>query len=132
MASKSAEALKAKWVAAMRSGEYRQAREVLRKDVRGGFAYCCLGVLCEVTGRTQWKPAKANGISCYTLGRTGRWGKPPEIVRNAVRMGEAAMSALVVLNDDANKRFSTIATWIETHDLATGEPLPKPPTKKRA
>lgn len=33
------------WVAALRSGKYKQAQEILRDD-KGG--YCCLGVLCEV------------------------------------------------------------------------------------
>lgn len=36
--------LKAKWIAALRSGEYQQGHGVLRS----GDHYCCLGVLCEV------------------------------------------------------------------------------------
>lgn len=39
--------LKADWVKALRSGEYRQARGVLQ-DKTG--ALCCLGVLCKVAG----------------------------------------------------------------------------------
>jgi hypothetical protein len=35
---------KRKWVKALRSGEYKQAKGALKK--RGG--YCCLGVLCDV------------------------------------------------------------------------------------
>lgn len=38
--------LKAKWVAALRSGEYRQGAGQLYSETRG--AYCCLGVLCKV------------------------------------------------------------------------------------
>lgn len=38
--------LKAKWVAALRSGEYKQGREVLRN----GDQFCCLGVLCDIIG----------------------------------------------------------------------------------
>jgi hypothetical protein len=38
--------LKAKWVAALRSGRFRQARMKLRSE--DGF--CCLGVLCVVAG----------------------------------------------------------------------------------
>lgn len=34
-----------KWIAALRSGKYKQAEEVLR-DSNGGF--CCLGVLCDL------------------------------------------------------------------------------------
>lgn len=36
--------LKAKWVAALRSGKYAQGRAHLNLNGR----YCCLGVLCEV------------------------------------------------------------------------------------
>lgn len=37
-------AVKAKWVAALRSGEYKQGAGAL---ARGG-RYCCLGVLCDL------------------------------------------------------------------------------------
>lgn len=37
--------LRDKWVAALRSGEYKQGRGALQ-DTTGG--YCCLGVLCRV------------------------------------------------------------------------------------
>lgn len=36
--------IKARWVAALRSGKYQQGRRVLRN----GDSYCCLGVLCEL------------------------------------------------------------------------------------
>lgn len=45
--------IKAKWVAALRSGDYEQGRGYLH---RGGF--CCLGVACDLfikeTGRACW------------------------------------------------------------------------------
>jgi hypothetical protein len=37
--------VKAKWVAALRSGEYAQTRGYLHRARSG---YCCLGVLCEI------------------------------------------------------------------------------------
>lgn len=41
------EEIKAKWVAALRSGEYKQTTGVLRtKD-----HFCCLGVLCELAAK---------------------------------------------------------------------------------
>lgn len=36
--------VKARWVAALRSGEYKQTKRALRLD--GG--HCCLGVLCDL------------------------------------------------------------------------------------
>lgn len=38
--------LKAKWIAALRSGEFKQTRGYLKDDA----GYCCLGVLCKVQG----------------------------------------------------------------------------------
>lgn len=44
--------LKAKWVAALRSGKYEQGHEYLNKDGK----FCCLGVLCDVAG-LHWAEA---------------------------------------------------------------------------
>lgn len=48
--------VKQKWTAALRGGEYKQARKQLRSD--DGSGYCCLGVLCELyrleTGKGNW------------------------------------------------------------------------------
>lgn len=42
--------VKAKWVKALRSGEYKQARGMMRVDgdTEGEYGYCCLGVLCDL------------------------------------------------------------------------------------
>jgi hypothetical protein len=42
--------VKARWVAALRSGEYKQAKNSLRKQ----DAFCCLGVLCDLYDSSQW------------------------------------------------------------------------------
>ena len=44
--------LKKKWLAALRSGDYTQDTGRLKKD--NGF--CCLGVLCDISGLGQWIP----------------------------------------------------------------------------
>lgn len=46
-------AVKERWVAALRSGKYRQGREYLREDPEDRHhhaKFCCLGVLCKVEG----------------------------------------------------------------------------------
>lgn len=40
--------IKEKWVAALRSGEYKQAAGALKVNTKEGPAYCCLGVLCDL------------------------------------------------------------------------------------
>jgi hypothetical protein len=45
--------IKAKWIEALRSGEYAQGRLALRTD----DGYCCLGVLCDLAakaGVVEW------------------------------------------------------------------------------
>jgi hypothetical protein len=46
--------IKKLWVKALRSGEYRQGRHLLRRN----GTYCCLGVLCDLyhqkTGEGYW------------------------------------------------------------------------------
>lgn len=47
--------IKAKWVAALRSGQYEQTDSALRND----DSYCCLGVLCDIYSQETgvvWEP----------------------------------------------------------------------------
>lgn len=39
------------WIPALRSGEFQQTQFGLRKKIDGKFAYCCLGVACELLRR---------------------------------------------------------------------------------
>lgn len=60
--------IKARWVAALRSGQYRQGKGRLCCEMGGGSSYCCLGVLCEIAvqdGIVQ--RIEANGV---------QYGKP--------------------------------------------------------
>lgn len=40
-----------KWLVALRSGEYKQGRFDLRV---GSNKFCCLGVLCDISGLGEW------------------------------------------------------------------------------
>lgn len=51
--------VKARWVAALRSGKYRQTRMAL-KDRTG---YCCLGVLCDLYAKELGMAWKATQLS---------------------------------------------------------------------
>lgn len=67
--------VKAKWVAALESGEFQQGQGQLR-TMAGEF--CCLGVLCEMyrreTGSGEWDESKF-----ITENERGK-GTPPEVV----------------------------------------------------
>lgn len=40
--------IKQQWVAALRSGEYKQGAGALHRFSEAGDTYCCLGVLCDL------------------------------------------------------------------------------------
>ena len=47
--------IKKKWLAALRSGKYKQTRNQLREVVADGEdGFCCLGVLCDVVNPNGW------------------------------------------------------------------------------
>lgn len=53
--------VKAKWVAALRSGKFEQGRTALAFQTDDGATqYCCLGVLCEVLGVDK-QPTRIDG-----------------------------------------------------------------------
>lgn len=87
---------KARWVAALRSGKYRQGRGVLGN---AGTGYCCLAVYCLV-----------NGISfdAAACGYTDTRG-----LSAAIRRYHAV--DLVRMNDHLRLPFPVIADWIEAN-----------------
>lgn len=102
-----------KWIAALRSGEYRQAKGRLRD----GSSFCCLGVLCNVHAQEFPDIAKRQR---QTNAYIGAEKVPPEEVmewsglneRNpVVRFWEMERS-LAELNDEGES-FETIADLIE-------------------
>lgn len=46
-----------KWIAALRSGKYKQTTGVLRND----NGYCCLGVLCNIVDNSKWYKSVDSG-----------------------------------------------------------------------
>ncbi len=68
--------VKEKWIAALRSGEYKQGKNLLRFE--GEF--CCLGVLCDLHAKeTRNKWDIAGGVREEYLGMNGY--PPPEVVK---------------------------------------------------
>lgn len=98
------------WVAALRSGEYKQCRGQLEKsphETKEGYtAQCCLGVLCRVAG----------------VEFDGGLGEPEEdIIRRAnlrkdyhdAITGHNLISTLINMNDEERRGFNAIADKIE-------------------
>jgi hypothetical protein len=106
--------LKKKWVAALRSGEFRQAREVLRQ----GDAYCCLGVLCTMVDGVEWTLDDALYRDEFNDTYDAD-GELPMPVRQIAGISTDEMTHLIVMNDGKeNMRphsFAEIADYIEAN-----------------
>lgn len=118
-----------KWVAALRSGEYKQGKNALTRTTKNGERHCCLGVACDLylkehpsrlafkevagTGTTYREYRASDGtvtsanlppVVVLWLGLNSRWGFH--------RLKSGKGTDLAALND-AGKRFKTIAKTIE-------------------
>lgn len=120
--------VKAKWLAALRSGEYRQAREHLHVRDEGD-RFCCLGVLCEIAANEGVVVREADdGLVTYD----DKEDMPPRSVRiwafgeqeflphdpwevAYARSDEARAQevGLATLNDEYGLGFAEIADAIE-------------------
>ena len=125
--------LKDKWIAALRSGKYKQAKKRLRT---GEDSFCCLGVLCDVVQPASWHRGGNAGVVSFGFGEMGlattalpdplakkmgmgsaghfRVASLPEELQDRVRqfVGETTASSLAMLND-SGARFELIADVIQ-------------------
>lgn len=102
--------IKTQWVSALRSGEYKQGREELRRDDR----FCVFGVLCDLAvkaGMAEWRhePQQAiwDGMEKGFYGPTWRI-----LVWADLRGNFDSVRELAELND-SGWSFEQIATLIE-------------------
>ena len=85
--------IKQDWIAALRSGEYEQTREMLMLDYDDQRRYCCLGVLAKVAG--------IDGYPSY------------HEIRSQSGLTTSDQDVLFKMNDKDLKNFSEIADYIE-------------------
>ena len=75
--------IKARWVKALRSGEYEKGRGVLKQDGK----YCCLGVLCEIAvadGVIEERILPDTAVN-FGVGPSGSYGWSTTSLPRAVR-----------------------------------------------
>ena len=103
-------AFKTKWLKALRSGKFKQARRQLRENGK----YCCLGVAVAVHSAKYAKSSQNDYRSEPTKNSVPRGVLPalnqliPETYDS-----ESPMGVLINLNDSEDWSFKRIATWIE-------------------
>lgn len=94
---------KAKWVAALRSGEYKQCRG----ELFNGKGYCCLGVACVIT---KTKLPDENDVLYDSM------KKIPSLIKGTAQRNPV-VKKLASMNDGVNGEskhsFSQIADYIE-------------------
>jgi hypothetical protein len=107
--------LKAKWIKALRSGEYKQGKGVLRSGTGKDASYCCLGVLCDVAGKRvqegQLYPTLKHQIEFGLYDKT-------ELKHDLHLYDDSSVAVRLSEWNDGNhipkpKSFKWIATWIE-------------------
>jgi len=91
--------VKAAWVAALRSGKYKQGEAAMYN--RTTDAYCCLGVLCAVQ----------DPFSVSFMGLPGSNIAPTPELRAG--LDDADINILMAANDTHRWTFEEIATYIE-------------------
>lgn len=116
--------IKRRWVEALRSGRYRQGRQVLvEPDHILGDAFCCLGVLCEIAVQDgvivrggQWyrDPKDPMDENCVALPMAVlKWSELPTEGHCASEVVLGKDIYLTTLNDDRKYDFNQIADVIE-------------------
>src|SRR5271165_2259693 len=95
-----------KWVAALRSGKYKQTRGRLHNKRGGG--YCCLGVLCEISGM-EFNPN--DGMIPYSVENWSGLRTRKGSCADTNLRGESLAS----YNDHSKLSFKAIANIIEKH-----------------
>jgi hypothetical protein len=122
--------IKSKWIAALRSGQYEQARGGLMRILHRNFetgkigvGFCCLGVLCDLASQEsvcRWQDMEAVTIDMF--GRSNFNGDSlPAPVAEWAGLKEsdpevgyhAEVARLSELNDSYRLTFSQIADVIE-------------------
>lgn len=102
--------LKSKWVAALRSGNYKQAQGVLYRPSEG---YCCLGLLCEVAG-AQYEKHRSDWWPVIDGERADRGNGDEYLSESRFAIEAEVQERLAKMNDDG-RSFDEIADYIEKH-----------------
>lgn len=125
------------WVAALRSGKYKQGKEVLHNVTDG--SHCCLGVACEVFiehgGRLHRKEepdGHGRTITWFHDGGSQAFQYLPPVVSDwlggirwegqliePVSVNGHTATSLVSLNDSGSATFEDIADAIEAGKVVT-------------
>lgn len=107
-----------KWVAALRSGEYKQTKKFLHTRYAGEDRFCCLGVLCDLAVKEGIIPSPSKSDRYHNSYDHER-AYLPDSVMEWVKINEStgeydAVGGNLSGLNDKGKSFSEIADIIES------------------
>ena len=105
--------IKTAWLAALRSGEYKQTQ----KTLKNATGYCCLGVLCHVI-KGNYPGQIDEGLERITIFGDGGDSEDDELTVGLVRtLGIGSFVTEAMDRNDGVKgppqTFAEIADWLE-------------------
>lgn len=114
------------WIAALRSGKYKQAKGLLKSNT----GFCCLGVACDLINQNTWKRIEEydeeTGESFesddrwYTSAGNDELPEEQDMTEEVFQVlaseykNSRVMDKLAAMND-AGRSFAELADWIEEH-----------------
>lgn len=104
--------MKSEWLAALRSGDYEQARGKLKNF--DSTEFCCLGVLCDLVakkGDGEWD--STNAYIKFQYEDTASDTVLPIALQRELGIPADIQRELVDMNDDLRFSFDQIADYIE-------------------
>ncbi len=101
--------MKAKWIVALRSGKYQQAR----KSLRINNEFCCLGVLLDSCIDGSWEGENYEVDDITFSGDLGNYGQ------SMFGLTDIQQQELVHMNDNLRVSLPEIADWIQTNIAET-------------
>lgn len=103
---------KARWLEALRSRKYIQARRHLRLSTDDNKKHCCcLGVLCDLVNPKEWDASSLDWSNSYQF--RGDKELPDKTVLKETGMTVDKAQKLADLNDFGDYDFKQIADFIE-------------------
>jgi len=90
-----------KWTQKLESGEYNQGTGRLKTDL----GYCCLGVLCDISGRGKWDEY------IYVTENDSKSHNLPQVLSGKISSC-VSQDELTDMNDVKKKSFKEIASYI--------------------
>lgn len=102
--------IKARWVTALRSGEYKQGIGMLRRE-NGDF--CCLGVLCDLHSKETGNEWYTEKLFSYFYYLQNKKVLPVKVQEWSGVDAPWQQHTLFDLNDRALDTFPVIAEWID-------------------